>query len=78
MSNIPTSRKAIFIAIGTLRDILKRNGIHGDSNSIKPVLSEQNMINFLNFCLKYIDKRTLQLDSMYNYAIFSKKIVLRQ
>ncbi len=60
--------RASGFAVGTLWNLLQRVGIRGERNSITPVLTEQNEKKKLDWCLKFIDQRTLQFESMYNYV----------
>ncbi len=51
--------KASGIPVGTVWNVLKREGIRRETNAIKSVLSDQNKKKRLDWCLKFIDKSTL-------------------
>ena len=50
---------SIGCSFGTLVNVMKRGVVKKESSSLKPSLTPKNKIQRINWCLSFVDKRTM-------------------
>ena len=57
----------------TIWRALPRGDIRRESNSLKPILTDAHKTKRLNWCLKFVDERTMLFHDMYDYVHLDQK-----
>ncbi len=64
---------SIGCSVGSLISTMKRDVVKKESSSLKPSLNPKNKTQRINWCLSFVDKRTIEFFKIYNYVHLDEK-----